>query len=137
MIEVGNSGKTGWLRCPNDLKYLGSILGSHFFSLFLNVMTEYWAEFPVLYSRSLLVIYFKYSSVYISVSWVTFDLWYFCSGWFLFCVFPIRLFLVLKKEGHWIWSLAGGSQQKSPGSQNPSAVHHTHSWSYFADGEDY
>ena len=31
------------------------------------VITEYWAEFPVLYSRSLLTIYFKYSSVCTSV----------------------------------------------------------------------
>ena len=29
-------------------------------------ITEHWAEFPVPYSRSLLVIHFKYSSVYIS-----------------------------------------------------------------------
>ena len=33
----------------------------------IQVITEYSAEFPVLYSRSLLVIYFKYNSVYISV----------------------------------------------------------------------
>ena len=34
-----------------------------FFNSFLiQVITEYWGEFPVLYSRSLLVIYYKYSS---------------------------------------------------------------------------
>ena len=33
----------------------------------IQVITEYWVEFPVLYSRSLLVIYFTYSSVYMSV----------------------------------------------------------------------
>ena len=31
------------------------------------VITEYWVEFPVLYSRSLLVIYFIYNSVYMSI----------------------------------------------------------------------
>ena len=31
------------------------------------VIAEYWVEFPVLYSRSLLVIYFIYSSVYMSI----------------------------------------------------------------------
>ena len=30
----------------------------------IEVITEYWVEFPVLYSRSSLVIYFLYSSVY-------------------------------------------------------------------------
>ena len=30
-------------------------------------ITEYWVEFPVLYSRPLLVIYFIYSSVYVSI----------------------------------------------------------------------
>ena len=30
-------------------------------------MTEYWVEFPVLHSRSLLVIYFKYNSLYVSI----------------------------------------------------------------------
>ena len=31
------------------------------------LITEYWAEFPVLYSRSLLIVYFKYSSMEMSV----------------------------------------------------------------------
>ena len=31
------------------------------------VVTQYWAEFSVLYSRSLLVSHFKYSSVYMSI----------------------------------------------------------------------
>ena len=30
----------------------------------MQVITEYWVEFPVLYSKSLLIIYFMYSSVY-------------------------------------------------------------------------
>ena len=43
-----------------------------FIKLFLDyfpilVITEYWIEFPVLYSKSLLVIYFIYSSVYMSI----------------------------------------------------------------------
>ena len=33
----------------------------------IEVITEYWVEFPMLYSRSLLVIYFIYSSVYILI----------------------------------------------------------------------
>ena len=33
----------------------------------IHVLTEYWAEFPVLYSRFLLVIYIKYSSMHISI----------------------------------------------------------------------
>ena len=36
-------------------------------SFLIYVITEYWAEFLVLYKNSLLVIYFKYSSVYMSV----------------------------------------------------------------------
>ena len=31
------------------------------------VITQYWVEFPVLYSRSLLVIHFTYNSVYMSI----------------------------------------------------------------------
>ena len=34
----------------------------------IQVITEYWAEFPVLYNMSLLIVCFKYSSVYMSVS---------------------------------------------------------------------
>ena len=34
----------------------------------MQVISEYWTELPVLYSRSLLIIYFKYSSVYVSAS---------------------------------------------------------------------
>ena len=33
----------------------------------IQAATEHWAEFPVLYRRSLLVIHFKYSSMYMSV----------------------------------------------------------------------
>ena len=36
-------------------------------SIPIHVITEYWVEFPVLYSRFLLVIYFIYSSVYVSI----------------------------------------------------------------------
>ena len=36
----------------------------HSFSIY--AIAEYWAEFPVLYNRSLLIICFKYSSVYMS-----------------------------------------------------------------------
>ena len=32
----------------------------------VSVITKYWVEFPVLYSRSLLFIYFRYSSVHMS-----------------------------------------------------------------------
>ena len=40
-------------------------VSTHFQILF--PFTEYWAEFPALYSRSLLVIYFKYSSMYMLI----------------------------------------------------------------------
>ena len=33
----------------------------------IQVITEYWVEFPVLYSRSLLIIYFIYNSVYLLI----------------------------------------------------------------------
>ena len=40
----------------------------HVYLLFhIWAIKEYWAEFPVLYSWSLLVIYFKYSSVHMSI----------------------------------------------------------------------
>ena len=41
----------------------------HFFldSFSTPVIAEYWEDFPVLYSRSLLVIYFIYSSVYVTI----------------------------------------------------------------------
>ena len=32
------------------------------------VITEYWIEFPVLYSKCLLVVYFIYTTVYMSIS---------------------------------------------------------------------
>ena len=65
------------------------IIHIHVFSLFsssfpIKVITKYWAEFPILYNRSLLVIYFKYKSVciwqpQISTSfvywWIIFNLW--------------------------------------------------------------
>ena len=65
------------------------IIHIHVFSLFsssfpIKVITKYWAEFPILYNRSLLVIYFKYKSVCIwqppiSTSfvywWIIFNLW--------------------------------------------------------------
>ena len=39
----------------------------HIYPLFFRFFSEYSVEFPVLYSRSLLVIFFIYSSVYIVV----------------------------------------------------------------------
>ena len=39
--------------------------------------TSHWAEFHVLYSRSLLVIHFKYNSVYMSIPDQTCSTWYF------------------------------------------------------------
>lgn len=56
-----------------------------------------------------------------------------------FLCFPIHLvqdFPVPKKKLCWIWSLVGGSPQKSPGSLSLSALHHILSWLYFTDGED-
>ena len=48
--------QTTWLSLP-----LSSSLGNH------KVITEYWAEFSVLSSRSLLVLHVKYSSVSMSI----------------------------------------------------------------------
>lgn len=45
-----------------------------------------------------------------------------------FSCFPVHLvqdFPVLKKKVHWIWSLVGGSIQKSPESHSPLAIHST------------
>ena len=36
----------------------------YIYVIYISVKTKYWIYFPVLYSRSLLVIYFLYSSVY-------------------------------------------------------------------------
>ena len=38
-----------------------------YFKLFFHLNTEYWAAVTVLYSRSRLIIYFKYSSMYMSI----------------------------------------------------------------------
>ena len=43
--------------------YTYTYIPSFLDSIPVEVTTEYWVEFPVLYSRSLLVIYFTYSSV--------------------------------------------------------------------------
>ena len=48
--------------------YMYLFFFKYFSQFFFHFNTEYWAVFPVLYSRSLLVIYFKYSSVYMSIS---------------------------------------------------------------------
>ena len=40
---------------------------SFLYSFTIRVIAEYWAEFPVLYGKSLLVIYFIYSSVSVPV----------------------------------------------------------------------
>ena len=50
-----------WIYCTYT--YIHSFLDS----FHMLAITQYWVEFPVLYSRSLLVIYFIYSSVYMSV----------------------------------------------------------------------
>ena len=48
-----------------------SILFQIFFPF--RFITEYWAEFPVLYNRSLLVIYFKYSSTF-AATWMDLEI---------------------------------------------------------------
>ena len=57
----------------------------YYYSFFFQILSPIWAEFPGLYSRSLLVIHFKHSSVYIGgphMAWHSFTeldkLW---SGW--------------------------------------------------------
>ena len=48
------------------ISYTYTYIHSYFFDSFpIWVIAEYWVEFPVLYSRSLLVMYFTYSSMYI------------------------------------------------------------------------
>ena len=77
----------------------------------IKAITEYWVEFPVLYSMSLLVIYFIYSSVYISHTtneclsihlsmdpWVTSDiwlLWIVLSSWVYKYLFETLLLILL------------------------------------------
>ena len=56
-------------RCTAKwISYTYTYIHSFLDSFPIQVITEYWEEFPVLYSRSLLVIYFIYSSVCICQS---------------------------------------------------------------------
>ena len=48
--------------------YINICIHSFQDSLHIQVFTEYWLYFPVLHSRSLLIIYFIYSSMYVSQS---------------------------------------------------------------------
>ena len=64
---------TAWWLSDTYYMYLSQILFPSWF-------TEWWAELPVLYCRSLLVIYCKYSSVFMSVSQI---------------IFPLHVFLLL------------------------------------------
>ena len=48
------------------ISYTYTYIHSFLDSFPVYVITEYWVEFPVLHSRSLLIIYFIYSSVYMS-----------------------------------------------------------------------
>ena len=59
------------LQCYISFRYITTFFHytdtyNHSFSDFfpIQIITEYWIEFPVLYSTSLLIIYFTYSSVY-------------------------------------------------------------------------
>ena len=55
-------------RCTAKwISYTYTYIHSLLDSFPIQAITEYWVEFPVLYSRSLLVIYFIYSSVYVSI----------------------------------------------------------------------
>ena len=61
-----------WLRFCCTAKWTGytapgSTYAVVFPSFLIQVITEHWAESPVLYSRCLLVTYFTYSRVYMSV----------------------------------------------------------------------
>ena len=49
------------------ISYTYTYIHSFLDSFPIQVITEYWVEFPVLYSRSLLVVYFIYSSGYMSI----------------------------------------------------------------------
>ena len=83
------------------------------------VVTQYWAEFPVLYYRSLLVIYFKYSSVYMlipnsqaippcnSSPLVTVNSFFKSVHLFLYKLFLLFYFcyLIFSFLIHWLWSL--------------------------------
>ena len=56
------------LRCTAKwFGYTYTYIHSFLDSFPIQVITEYWVEFPVLYSRSLIVIYFIYGSVYMSI----------------------------------------------------------------------
>ena len=66
-------------RTAKCISYTYTYIRSFLDSLPIEVITDYWVAFPVLYSRFLLVIYFIHSIVYISLF---FDIW----GWiFLSC----------------------------------------------------
>ena len=55
-------------RCTAKwISYTYTYIHSFLDSFPIYAITEYWVEFPVLYSRCLLVIYFIYSSGYISI----------------------------------------------------------------------
>ena len=55
-------------RCTAKwISYTYTYIHSFLDSFPIEAITEYWVEFPVLYSRSILVICFIYSSVYMSV----------------------------------------------------------------------
>ena len=88
-----------------EIQQSDSVIHTHVFILFyfpIYVVTQYWAEFSVLYSRSLLVIHFKYSSV-----WVV----YFKIVRFLLCDL---YFNKIKKKKLWLkktlpfWYFFGG-----------------------------
>ena len=64
---------TAWWLSDTYYVYVSQILFPSWF-------TEWWAEFPVLYCRSLLVIYCKYGSVFMSVSQI---------------ILPLHVFLLL------------------------------------------
>ena len=55
-------------RCTAKwVTYTNTYIHSFLDSFPISVITEYWVEFPVLYSRSLEVTYFIYTSVYMSI----------------------------------------------------------------------
>ena len=61
----------------NWISYMYTYIHSFLDSFPIQAITEYWVEFPVLYSRSLIVIYFIYTSVYINPNLPT----YWCRFW--------------------------------------------------------
>ena len=52
--------------------YVSTFFFCRFFTIY--AIIEYWVDFPVLHSRSLLVIYFVYSNVYVSIPVIQFSL---------------------------------------------------------------